>query len=194
MEDVRMTLCCTGRTDTACLPVYSNGFTLPELLVSLALISIMTLAAVDFLPRFIHTNRMAGEVNRFVLALQLARSEAIKQGRRLVLCPQAERQVCARHADWGNGWMLFASEDRERDADEALILAEPPVADFISLRSGNQRKRVVYRPDGSSGGTNNSFTFCDRYHLASPRIICLANSGRPRTTLTRCNGRPIECP
>jgi type IV fimbrial biogenesis protein FimT len=67
------------------------------------------------------------------------------------------------------------------------------MAEFIKMRSGNQRKRIIYQPDGSSGGTNSSFTFCDRRGLAKPRVICLSNSGRPRTTFTRCDGKPINC-
>jgi type IV fimbrial biogenesis protein FimT len=153
----------------------------------------MTLTALDCLPQFIQSNRMAGEVNRFVGVLQLARSEAIKQGRRIVLCPRTEHPACGRHADWENGWLLFASEDREREADEPLILATAPLAEFIKVHSGNQRMRIVYQPDGSSGGTNSSFTFCDRRGLAKPRVICLSNSGRPRTTFTRCDGKPIKC-
>ena len=183
----------SGHGHMACLPVRSLGLTLPELLVSLSVTSIMTFAALNYLPQLIQSNRMTGEVNRFVAALQLARSEAVKQGRRLVLCPQTEQRVCGRHADWENGWLLFASEDREREADEPLILAAPPLAEFIEMSSGNQRKRIVYQPDGSSGGTNSAFTFCDRRKLAKPRIICLSNSGRPRTSLTRCDGKPIKC-
>ena len=182
-----------GHGDMACLPARSLGLTLTELLVSLSVTSIVTYAALNLLPQLIHANRMAVEVNRFVGALQLARSEAVKQGRRLVLCPQTQELTCARHADWENGWLLFASDDREREADEPLILSAPPLATFIRLRSGNQRKRVVYQPDGSSGGTNSSFTFCDRRGLAKPRVICLSNSGRPRTTFTRCDGKPIRC-
>jgi type IV fimbrial biogenesis protein FimT len=194
MEDVRMTESRAARPQAAGLPLNATGLTLPELLISLALISLLALTALEFLPQFIHANRMAGEVNRFLTALQLARSEAVKQGRRLVLCPQAKRHRCARHANWKNGWLLFASEDRERDPNETLILAEPPLADYLSMRSGNRRKRVVYQPDGSSGGTNSSFTFCDRSRLTRPRVICLSNTGRPRSTRTRCDGSPIECP
>jgi type IV fimbrial biogenesis protein FimT len=193
MEDVGMTQSHAGHGHMACLPVRSLGLTLPELLVSLAITSIMTFAALNKLPQLIQSNRMTGEVNRFVAALQLARSEAVKQGRRFVLCPQTEQRLCGRHADWENGWLLFASEDREREADEPLILAAPPLAEFIEMSSGNQRKRIVYQPDGSSGGTNSSFTFCDRRELAKPRVICLSNSGRPRTSLTRCDGNPIKC-
>lgn len=188
-----MTQSLAGHGDMARLPVRSLGLTLPELLVSLAVTSIMTFAALNYLPQLIYSNRMTGEVNRFVGVLQLARSEAVKQGRRLVLCPRTDHEVCANHADWENGWLLFASENRERAADEPLILAAPPLAEFIKIRSGDQRKRIVYQPDGSSGGTNSSFTFCDRRELAKPRVICLSNSGRPRTTFTRCDGKPIKC-
>jgi len=182
-----------GHGDMASLPARSLGLTLTELLVSLSVTSIVTYAALNLLPQLIHANRMAGEVNRFVGTLQLARSEAVKQGRRLVLCPQTKELTCGRAADWENGWLLFASDDREREADEPLILAAAPLATFIRMRSGNQRKRVVYQPDGSSGGTNSSFTFCDRRGLAKPRVICLSNSGRPRTSSTRCDGKPISC-
>ena len=188
-----MTLSHTGRGNTVCLPPRSLGLTLPELLISLTLTSILTFAAMNYLPVLIHDNRMSGEVNRFVMTLQLARSEAVKQGRRLVLCPQAGRHACGRAADWKNGWLLFASDDRERDADENLILSAPPLANFITMTSGNHRQRIVYQPDGSSGGTNSSFTFCDRSGLARPRAICLSNSGRARTTRARCDGKPIIC-
>jgi type IV fimbrial biogenesis protein FimT len=193
MEDVWMTQFQTGHGDSTRLPVRNLGLTLPELLISLSVISMMTLAALNYLPPLIHSSRMSGEVNRFVVALQLARSEAVKQGRRLVLCPQTRQRVCGRDADWENGWLLFASDNREREEDEPLILAAPPLAGFIKMRSGNHRKRIVYQPDGSSGGTNSSFTFCDRRGFTKPRVICLSNSGRPRTTYSRCDGKPISC-
>ncbi|MGB7930642.1 MAG: GspH/FimT family pseudopilin [Gammaproteobacteria bacterium] len=188
-----MTQSQTGHGDMARLPVRSPGLTLPELLISLSVTSIMVLAAQNFLAPLIHSSRMSGEVNRFVAALQLARSEAVKQGRPLVLCPQTQQHLCGRGADWKNGWLLFASDNREREGDEPLILAAPPLAGFIKMHSGNHRKRIVYQPDGSSGGTNSSFTFCDKRGLAKPRVICLSNSGRPRTTYTRCDGKPISC-
>jgi type IV fimbrial biogenesis protein FimT len=189
-----MTRSCIGHGNMAALPVHSLGLTLPELLISLSVTSIMTFTALNYLPPLIQSNRMSGEVNRFVTALQLARSEAVKQGRRLVLCPQTQQRDCGRAADWGNGWLLFASEDRERQADEPLILAAPPLAEFINMRSGNQRKRIVYQPDGSSGGSNSSFTFCDQRQRASPRVICLSGSGRPRLSMTRCDRTPVQCP
>ena len=183
----------TGQRNMATFSRLTPGLTLPELLISLSVISITAFGALNFLPRWIHVNRMTAEVNRFVVALQLARSEAVKQGRKLVLCPRTIQGACGRSADWKNGWLLFTSDDRERDNDEIPILEAPPLAEFIEMRSGNHRRRIVYQPDGSSRGTNSSFTFCDRQGYATPRVICLSNTGRPRTTHFRCDGKPISC-
>ena len=171
-----------------------HGLTLPELLVSLSIVAILTLEAGSQFIALLQQNRMATGVNQFVAALQLARSEAVKHGRRVVLCPSRDRFNCGTSTDWPHGWILFASNDREHDPDEPLLGAGMPLAAGIDMRSGNHRKRIVYQPDGSSGGANSAFTFCDNRRQARPRVICLSNTGRPRLAHTRCNGRPISCP
>jgi len=169
------------------------GLTLPELLVTLAVISTLAAAAHSGLSHFIQKNRMAGEINQFTGALQLARNEAVKYSRRVVLCPSTDGQECADSSEWESGWILFASDNREREAEETLLQAGMPIGSGIEMRSGNHRKRIVYQPDGSAGGTNSSFTFCDQRKLVKPRVICLSGTGRPRLTMTRCDGSPIDC-
>jgi type IV fimbrial biogenesis protein FimT len=175
-------------------PRQPAGLTLPELLITLAVVSTLTIAAADGLPRLIQSNRMVTEVNGFVTALQLARSQAVKHGQRVVLCPSADGEYCTDSSQWKQGWILFASDNREREPDENLLQSGNPLGAGILMRSGDYRKRIVYQPDGSSGGSNSSFTFCDTRRRAPPRVICLSNSGRPRLTRTRCDGRPIICP
>lgn len=169
------------------------GTTLPELLVTLALVSLAA-GAVGGLHGLIQENRMVAEVNRFVSALHLARSEAVKHGRRVVLCPSRDGAGCASSTAWSRGWLLFASENREREADEPLLQAGSPLEAGVMLVASHYRKRIVYQPDGSSGGSNTSFTFCDAREAAKPRVICLSNSGRPRLSYRRCDGSPIRCP
>ena len=171
-----------------------HGLTLTELLVSLGITSLLAAGAIEHLPRFIQSTRMVSDVNRFVTALHLARNEAVKRRRHLVLCPAAAGDACAGRADWQGGWLLFASDNnREREAEEPLIIRGSPLTAGIDMRSGGYRKRIVYQPDGSSGGSNSSFTFCDRRGLARPRVICLSNTGRPRLIMTRCDGKPVTC-
>ncbi len=170
------------------------GVTLVELLVTLSVLLILSVTAVEYLPRFVQESRMVTEVNRFITALQLARSEAVKQGRRVVLCPSRDRVHCGESRDWPHGWMLFASDDRERDPEEPLLQASQLMGTGIDMTSGNYRKRIVFQPDGSSGGSNSSFTFCERRQRARPRVICLSGSGRPRLSHTRCDRTPVICP
>jgi len=170
-----------------------DGLTLPELLISLSVVSTLSVNGVSQYKHVIQENRMTSEINQFVTALHLARSEAVKHGRRIVLCPSKDGSNCGHSPDWIKGWILFASEDREHDPEEQVLQAGNPLSAGISLHSSNHRKRIVYQPDGSSGGSNASFTFCDSRKLAKPRVICLSNTGRPRLTLTRCDGKPIKC-
>jgi len=170
-----------------------HGTTLPELLISLAVISTLTVGAGNMMARFLQENRMVVEVNTFVTTLLHARAEAVKRNARVVLCPSRDGNSCGNSADWNTGWLLFQSDDRERDADEPLLQTGNPLQPAITMRSGNHRKRIVYRQDGSAAGTNSSFTFCDSRKLAKPRVICLSGTGRPRLTRTRCDGKPVDC-
>ena len=170
-----------------------NGLTLAELVVTLSVMSILTVSGIGSLQHFIQENRMAAEINQFVTVLHLARNEAVKQGQRMLLCPSSDGHNCGYSKDWVSGWLLFASEDREHDNDEALLQAGSPISAGIRMSSSNYRKRIVYQPDGRSPGTNTSFTFCDSRLRAKPRVICLSNTGRPRLSWTRCDGKPISC-
>jgi type IV fimbrial biogenesis protein FimT len=170
-----------------------RGVTLSELLISLAVISILSVSGISQFAHSLQENRIASEINQFIAALHLARSEAVKHGRRIVLCPSKDGSGCGNSQDWIHGWILFASTDRERDAYETLLQTGNPLATGIRLQSSNHRKRIVYQQDGTSGGSNTSFTFCDTHKRAKPRVICLSNSGRPRLTTTRCDGKPIDC-
>ena len=172
----------------------ASGVSLWELLCALGLGAVVVSLAVPALRTFLLDARRTADINAFVTAVQLARSEAVKHGRRVVLCPSADGEYCADSSQWKPGWILFASDNREREADEALLQSGNPLGAGILMRSGNYRKRIVYQPDGSSGGSNSSFTFCDTRRRAPPRVICLSNTGRPRLTRTRCDGRPIACP
>jgi type IV fimbrial biogenesis protein FimT len=162
--------------------------------VTLAVAVILGVVAVEYLPRVLQESRMVSEVNQFVSALHLGRSEAVKHGNQIVLCPSLDQDNCGSSLDWPGGWILFASTDREHDPDEPLLQASTLMGSGIGMQSGNFRKRIVFQPDGSSGGSNSSFTFCEKYHRARPRVICLSNTGRPRVTGSNCNRTPIQCP
>ena len=155
---------------------------------------IVAIGTADFLPRVIQQSRMITAVNQFVSALHLARSEAIKHGRQVILCPSNDQANCGNSSHWPDGWLLFASDNRQRDPGEPLLQAGAAMGTGIRMKSGNSRKRIAYQSDGSSPGTNTSFTFCEQHNRTRPRVICLSNTGRPRLSSVRCDGSPIVCP
>nr|WP_238551991.1 GspH/FimT family pseudopilin [Herminiimonas sp. CN] len=58
----------------------------------------------------IQQNRLTGNVNEFVAANMLARSEAIKRGSPVTLCravnAEAGSDTCAAAGDWNTGWLV----------------------------------------------------------------------------------------
>ncbi len=171
----------------------TGGFTLLELLVALAVASTLAVVASSSLSWLLQETRMVADINRFVSALQLARNESVTHARKIVLCPSADGEHCGNSSEWNSGWILFQSDDREYDANERLIRRGAALQSGIRLNASNHRKRIVYQQNGSSGGSNSSFTFCDSREKAKPRTICLSNTGRPRLSRSRCNGKPIDC-
>ena len=57
----------------------NHGFTLIELIVTVALISILTIAAGPDLGSFMKRNKLSTQTNNFVTSLNAARSEAAKR-------------------------------------------------------------------------------------------------------------------
>ncbi|MEZ5541021.1 MAG: GspH/FimT family pseudopilin [Pseudomonadota bacterium] len=176
------------------MAVRRTGLTLLELLVTLAVAAILIAGGSSALPRFVQEARMVTAVNHLASTLALARSEAVLQERRVVLCPSRDRQRCGAAGDWPQGWLLFASADNIRDPDEPLLQADTRMGAGIELYTGNRRTHIAFQPDGSSGGANASFTFCDRRDRARPRVICLSNTGRARLSNRGCSGQAPRCP
>ncbi|MCB1919531.1 MAG: GspH/FimT family pseudopilin [Candidatus Competibacteraceae bacterium] len=86
-----------------------RGFTLIELIITMAIAAIVLTVGVPSFQAMMRNNRAATYTNQFMSALNLARSEAIKRGWRVVLCP-GNQAGCNGNA-WGNGWIVFIDAD-----------------------------------------------------------------------------------
>ncbi|MGA7800126.1 MAG: GspH/FimT family pseudopilin, partial [Gammaproteobacteria bacterium] len=105
--------------------------------MALGICAILLTQAVPSLQHFIQRNRLSAAVNRFSASLQYARSEAVRRGRRVVLCPSVDLHSCAASEQWGQGWIVFADSDgdRERSRGEPLLRTAQGLPDDISMRS-----------------------------------------------------------
>lgn len=82
------------------------GFTLVELMITLALAAIVLTLGVPSFNQTIRTNRVATQVNELVTALNLARSEAIHRGTAVTVCASADQATCSGSNDWRTGWIV----------------------------------------------------------------------------------------
>jgi len=89
----------------------ASGFTLIELIVTIAITAIMSVTAVPSFIDLMRNNRSATQANEFLAALNLARSEAAKSGQNVSLCSSTDAASCRTSdpTNWSDGWILFVN-------------------------------------------------------------------------------------
>jgi type IV fimbrial biogenesis protein FimT len=162
-----------------------RGFTLLESMTALAIAGIVFAMAVPGLGAWFTEQTVQDRADALRNSLDLARSEAIRRGARVDVCPGALR--CLGGAQpWEGGWTIVPDDERgggsaiarERDAGAGItIRGNRPVADYVSYTSAGHARRF----DGAlQMGT---FTVCRPGQRA--RKVVLASSGRARIETSR---------
>jgi type IV fimbrial biogenesis protein FimT len=174
------------------------GYTLFELLVTLAVMSVLVAAAVQGMDAIGRSVKLSSFSNVFVSQLYLARSEAIKRNSRVVMCKSAEGVACAANGGWEQGWLVFHDRNNNglRDAGEAIIhRVEPLPAGYRFSGNMNVARYISFSPTGGTRLISGAFqagtlTLCRRsVELSEARQVVINAVGRPRirrATLPDC--------
>ncbi|MEE9444784.1 MAG: GspH/FimT family pseudopilin [Cocleimonas sp.] len=89
----------------------NTGFTLIELMITLAIAVILITLAVPSFSLMIHNSKVTSATNEFVSALNLARSEALKRSNNVTVCKSNSGfTACSTTATDNyttNGWLVF---------------------------------------------------------------------------------------
>lgn len=122
------------------------AISLIELLISIAIISLLTAFALpgfrDLLDRF----KVESATSEFRSAILLTRSEAIKRGVRIDLVPAVAH-------DWSRGWLVLieSNNNQQADADETVLHHSPGLPERLiiiaSLRDGT-KTYLAFDPSG----------------------------------------------
>ena len=94
-----------------------NGLTLVELLITIVVLTTLLALGVPSFKEFIKNNRLTAQANSLVMAMQVARNEAIKRGTGSMVCASADQLTCSGNTDWATGWIVFSDLDQEGDLD-----------------------------------------------------------------------------
>ncbi len=191
-----------------------SGFTLTELMITLAIVGILLTVGVPSLKTFMQGNQLIASTNELVSALHIARSEAIKLNSRVSICDSSDGKTCALTGDWSNGWIVFVDFDgnlansglpctgiptdcllRVHDSFTDKQLSVSGIADFTlnPVQSFTFTARGMPK-DVSGGSESGVFSVCSfdsSNNVIGSRAVVLSLAGRVRIS---DNAAVIKCP
>ncbi len=183
------------------------GFTLIELIITLAVAAILiTVAGPNFLT-FIKNNRLTAQANSMVGSLQLARSEAVKRNATVTICrsnnPTNVSPTCATGATgatgttvrpeyWGRGWVVFVDNGAKAgtiDAGEVILQQHEALSGGNSLDGTGPSTSTALEMHNviSYGGTGfvttkaGTLALCDNRNESWGKEIIISTTGHIST-------------
>lgn len=150
----------------------NRGFTLMELIVTLAVLAIMTTLAIPSFRTTIMNNRLTTQANEFITDINIARSEAVKQGNTITITSK-------NGTNWANGWTITDSGGN--------TLRVHGAQDGTITLTGSAGTVTYQRTGFISSGTALTFDICDDRTGETGRRITILSTGRPSIADLTCS-------
>lgn len=160
-----------------------QGFTLIELVVCLAVLTLLAAIAAPSLSALLERHRAIAAEHALIHHLHLARMTAVTHRKPAVLCPSRDGRHCSGRNDWSIGWLVFVDHDGKRSPREPADIVRGdnrPTSEKLRLVSTRGRSSIRYQPDGRSAGSNLTVSICSKEGALLAQVI-VNNAGRARS-------------
>ncbi len=169
-----------------------SGFTLVELMVTLAVGVIVLALGLPAIMSMMSTNQAAGYSNELVGAIRLARSEAVKRAASVTVCASNADQTACSGNDWNNGWIVFSDDDADSVYDGGETIHRVwsiPTDERASLEfEAASPNAIRFTPSGANAlDAQIQFAFKKSdCHASQARQITISRMGRATLDLVTC--------
>lgn len=191
----------------------SYGFTLIELVVTVAIVAIVSTLAIPAFQTLIMNNRITSQANQLSSMLAYARSEGAKRPAGfMTLCPTSDSVSCSGNDAWEGGWLVLVDQNGDRivnGADEVRQVSDRLAGgNTLRVRGLTNSSYVQFDTRGQpltsalNDFTALTFTICDSRGASDARAVIVAVSGQTRLAqdedadgiLNDHDGNNIICP
>lgn len=183
-----------------------NGFTIIELMMTIFILSIVIAVAAPSFQRTIQSNRMAGQANSLLSALNFARSEAVKLGAKISICSSSNQTSCSSSGSWESGWIIFRDTDGDLSVDsgEVILRLHEALSGGNTLRTfGFSASSGVKFDERGMVASSGTLVLCDSRGRDHAKGIVLNISGQARVAIDEddngrvnlhSSGGDVSCP
>lgn len=172
----------------------SAGFTLIELMVVIAIASVLMKLAAPSFKQLLQSNTISSNVNNFLADMRYARSESVRRGGGVIMCrsdaPEAASPVCGSGSGpggngWVSGWIIFIDLDgdgtRIASSTDPVLRVQAAITAMDSIQEANSTKFRFTATGRLTLGGITSFEFGGgNYAGTVKRTVCVSVGGRAR--------------
>lgn len=149
-----------------------GGFTWNEMLISLGVTIILATLSIITYHDFLMRNAVSGTVDQLTNAMLYARSQAVLQNAKVVLCGSRDKLHC--DGDWQAGQIVICRDK--------LLRVFPGISSHLRVSwtgSFNQNAAILFAENGTTSGTQGSFELYNHKQRLLAKIV-VTHSGRLR--------------
>lgn len=145
------------------------GFTLTEMMVTLAIAAILAALAAPSFNGLIDSQRAKSAATDITIALSRARAEALKRSTNMTLSPKS--------GDWTNGWQML-------DPVSSTAIEDHAAANGVVISGPST---VIFQSSGRVSGTATpTFSITVTNNTSATRCVSVDLSGRPKSRAGSC--------
>lgn len=158
-------------------------------MVTIALLAILTTLAIPSFAEMLRQWRRDSATRELSTSLQLARSEAIKSSRQMMVCPSTDGATCAATNEWRTGWIVFVDDGAGTQANannqiyntnERVLKVVSAQAGVATLTSTVGTQFMQFLPNGLMGSATTTLTVTPSGASSSTKVdkITVSRVGR----------------